>query len=178
MGNDVCTDPTGIECATHVCSDLNNCVTCGGQGGTGSGNTCPLTAPFCANYSCLTCEALYEEGLPICFDDTIGPYGAYNCMNGGASSPCPSSAPNCDGNGHCGCGSSIPECPGWMICINNGCKVAGGQPCVNANDCAYGTCVNGACPRTPKTKLCTGDNPSECVAGSICGTSGTNVICN
>jgi len=172
-GNDMCTDPTGIECSTHVCSDLKMCVTCGGLGGTGSGNTCPITTPFCANYGCITCNAFYDEGLPICFDD-----GSYNCGTSQGSSACPSSAPNCDINSACVCGSSIPRCPGWMICINNGCKVAGGQPCVNATDCAYGTCTNGACPRTPNTKLCTGDNPAECVAGTVCGATGTTVTCH
>jgi hypothetical protein len=169
MGVDNCTDPSGVECMSHVCDlTFNTCTPCLDLAGGGAANNCAIDHPFCNNGTCYTCNDFYDSGPPICFGSVVGDanYGKYNCMTSAASSPCPSSAPNCSGaTGTCVCGSGVAQCPGWMVCVNNGCRVAAGQPCVNTNDCAYGQCTNGVCPPAGAGSLCTGFNPNECTGG-------------
>jgi hypothetical protein len=170
MSVDQCFDPSGIECASHVCDlTLNECFACDDLTGSGAANNLPIDHPFCNNGMIYTCNDYYESGPPICFGNAPGDanYGKYNCGTSLASSPCPSSAPNCSTvTGTCVCGSTNAQCPGWMVCVNNACKVAAGQPCVNPLDCAYGMCTNGVCPKASSGQLCTGFNPQECTSGA------------
>jgi hypothetical protein len=55
-----------------------------------------------------------------------------------------------------------------MVCQDSTCKVTGGQPCLNATDCASGSCLNGRCGLNGNGTRCTGDLGLECGSGLVC----------
>jgi hypothetical protein len=131
-----------FECQSLACV-AGACTGCWAYGG------CASTTPVCgAGGVCIACSA--SAGLSCLAD------GHYDCNGFGGGQPgCGERAPSCGTDGVCRCSSTIEVCPEGTICFNGACKIAGTLPCVQASDCAYGTCTNGICPILPQGDWCT-----------------------
>jgi hypothetical protein len=146
------------ECLSGICIvDVN------GNGpdchGCNSGETCPRDTPGCSDQKeCINkCQNIRDPSG--CNAD-----GSYKCS---VEFLIQATNPECDGQDHFHCGA-LQRCPGWMLCINGTCKVDGGQPCLNASDCASGSCAAGRCTLSGDHVPCTSDYDQECASGLIC----------
>jgi hypothetical protein len=128
-----------FECASLACFS-GNCADCYGL----DNYQCPVSSPAClTGNKCGACNY-----APYCLNDGTG---RYDCRK---HPFCPARAPSCGTDGVCRCGTADVQCPIGTICLNGACKLGGTQPCVQASDCAYGTCTNGLCPKTPLSGIC------------------------
>jgi hypothetical protein len=98
----------------------------------------------------------------------------------------PPTGPACNaGTQHFHCGAMSGLCPEWMVCTDatgsGVCKVTGGRPCINNNDCYSGVCTSNVCAQNGLNAPCIGDAAGECP--NFCGSLMINAtqfksVCN
>jgi hypothetical protein len=129
-----------ISGACRECTSNRDCASTGGGlretcGSAGDCDRCTYNNGTCAGFG------------PSCWASAGGCFG---CTSNGDCSF--DTAPNCmptndptlpPGSSVCTCGAS--PCNAWQTCVSGECKARSGMTCLDASECASGSCVDNRC---------------------------------